>query len=95
MIMLMKNNILTESEKELKSKVMDQLEDVVDDYFNTYQLKDSKTNKLCSIDQIENILSDLKLKTREIILDMVSESISNYDESEEIKLKKANSKKEG
>lgn len=82
-------------EQELKSAIMDEIEDAVDDYMETFRLKSDNGNKLPSINEIEDIVTELKSKTRDIYLRMVSESISGYDESNLIESKKANTKEKG
>ena len=81
--------------KEIKSEIMDQLEDAVDDYLADFQAKSKDGKALPSINEIEDLLLSLKDKTREIYLKMASESISKFDEAEIIDSKKENSGKEG
>ena len=83
----------TQKERELKSAIMDQIEDAVDDYIESFRLKGNNGEKLPSISEIEDIVTDLKNKTRDIYLNMVSDSISNYDESKIIDSKKENTNK--
>lgn len=81
--------------REIKSEIMDQLEDAVDDYLADFQTKSKDGKALPSINEIEDLLLSLKDKTREIYLKMASESISKFDEAEVIDSKKGNSEKEG
>ena len=81
--------------REIKSEIMDQLEDAVDDYLVDFQAKSKDGKSLPSINEIEDLLLSLKDKTREIYLKMASESINKFDEAEVIDSKKENSGKEG
>ena len=91
----MENNLPIKDERELKSEIMDQLEEAVDEYFASFSAKSSNGNSLPTIDDIETLLGDLKSKTRDIYLKMVSDSINNVDESELIASKKESTEKEG
>lgn len=91
----MENNLPIKDERELKSEIMDQLEEAVDEYFASFSAKSSNGGSLPTIDDIETLLGDLKSKTRDIYLKMVSDSINNVDESELIASKKENTEKEG
>ena len=86
---------LNPREREIKSAIMDRIEDVVDDYFTEFHAKSKDGKALPSINDIEDLLLELKSKTRDIYLDMASESISKFDESEIIESKKESSRKEG
>ena len=81
--------------KEIKSEIMDQLEDAVDDYLSDFQAKSKDGKSLPTINEIEDLLLELKDKTRNIYLQMASDSINKFDESEVIKAKKENFGKEG
>lgn len=91
----MENNFPIKDERELKSEIIDQLEEAVDEYFASFSAKSSNGSSLPTIDDIETLLGDLKSKTRDIYLKMVSDSINNVDESELIASKKENTEKEG
>lgn len=80
-------------ERELKSAIMDQLEEEVDKYFVSFKTKSNNKNHLPTIDEIEDMLTDLRSKTRDIYLSMVSSSLDGFDESELISSKKENSKR--
>ncbi len=82
-------------DQELKSAIMDELEDAVDEYLDSFHASCNGGKALPSIDQIEDIVSELKSKTRDIYLKMVSESISSFDESELIESKKASTENGG
>ena len=84
---------LNKQEQEIKSIVMDKLEDAVDDYFEDFHSKSSNGKALPSINEIEDILVELSSKTRDIYLETVSEMISKCNESELIDSKKQNSKR--
>ena len=86
---------LNSTEREIKSAIMDKLEDAVDDYFDDFRAKSKDGKGLPSINDIEDMLVNLRSKTRDICLEMTSEFISKYDESEIIASKKANTGKEG
>ena len=73
----------------VKSDVMDQLEEAVDDYLKSYWLK-SGNHGVPTISEIENLVTELRSKTRNICLEMVSDSLTNTDESEMIASKKEN-----
>ena len=91
----MSNHDLSKQEQELKSTIMDELEDAVDTYFESFRSKCGSKKTLPSINDIEDLVSELKTKTRDTYLSMVSNSISNFDESAAIASKKENTKKEG
>ena len=82
-------------EQELKSAIMDELEDAVDEYLESFSLKSNDGKTLPSINELEDIVADLRTKTRDIYLKMVSESITSFDESELIDSKKDSTGKEG
>ena len=95
MTVAMKNRTTYKNESELKSEIMDQLEEAVDEYFASFKAKSSNQNSLPTIDEIEDLLGNLRSKTRDIYLKAVSDSISNFNESELIDSKKENTRKEG
>ena len=82
-------------EQELKSAIMDELEDAGDEYLESFRLKSNDGKTLPSINELEDIVADLRTKTRDIYLKMVSESITSFDESELIDSKKDSTGKEG
>ena len=86
---------LNKQEQEIKSMVMDKLEDAVDDYFEDFRSKSSDGTSLPTINEIEDILVELSSKTRDIYLETVSEMISKCNESDLIDSKKPNSKRKG
>ena len=88
-------NKLNSKEREIKSAIMDKLEDAVDEYFDRFHSKAGNRGDLPTINDIEDMLLNLRSKTREICLDMTSELLTNYDESKIIESKKENSEKEG
>ncbi len=83
----------TQNERELKSEIMDKLEDIVDEYFKSFRCKSNDGSTMPSIDEIEDIVSDMRSKTRDIYLGLISESINNYDESSLIESKKSTTKR--
>ena len=89
----MNDQRLSKAEQEMKSTIMDKIEDAVDDYIVSFRLKSSGGSELPSINEIEDILFELKDKTRDIYLDMISDSITKFDESKMIDSKKENSGK--
>ena len=95
MIVAMKSKTPCKSEHELKSEIMDQLEEAVDEYFASFKAKSNNQNSLPTIDDIEDLLGDLRSKTRDIYLKAVSDSLNSFNESELIASKKENTGKEG
>ena len=95
MIVAMKNRTPCKDERELKSEIMDQLEEAVDEYFASFKTKSNDRNSLPTIDDIEDLLGNLRTKTRDIYLKAVSDTVNNFDESELIDSKKENTGKEG
>lgn len=95
MIVAMKNRTPCKDERELKSEIMDQLEEAVDEYFASFKAKSNDRNSLPTIDDIEDLLGNLRSKTRDIYLKAVSDTVNNFDESELIDSKKENTGKEG
>ena len=93
--MIMSSQKQTQKERELKFAIMDEIEDAVDEYIESFRLKGNNGEKLPSINEIEDIVTDLKTKTRDIYLRMISDSISNYDESKIIESKKETTSKKG
>lgn len=91
----MSNQDSNTDEKEIKSAIMDELEDAVDEYLASFKAQSSDGTSLPTMDQIEDIVSELRSKTRDIYLRMVSESITRFNESELIDSKKGSTKKEG
>ena len=85
----------TKQEHELKSAIMDEIETAVDQYLENFKQKSGNGKSLPTINEIEDMLSDLKSKTRDIYLSMVSDSISFFDESALIDSKKVYTEKEG
>ena len=86
---------LDDQEKEIKSAVMEKIEDAVDDYFEEYRLKNEDGKGVPTINEIEDILMKLNSKTRDIFLETVSEMISKCNETELIDSKKENSRRKG
>lgn len=91
----MANQKQIKDESELKSEIMDQLEEAVDEYFASFKAKSNNDNALPTIDDIEVLLGDLKSKTRDIYLKMVSDSLDSFDDSDLIASKKELTGKEG
>jgi len=79
------------SQAEMKSEIMDQIEEAVDGYFISYNDKSKGNKQVPTIDEIEDMISELKNKTRDIYLKMIGDSLNNTDESEMITSKKENS----
>lgn len=82
-------------EAEIKSEIMEKIEEAVDEYFASYKEKSGNGKVVPTIHEIEGLVTDLKSKTREIYLKMISDSLTNTDESELIASKKENSEKRG
>ena len=91
----MANQKQIKDESELKSEIMDQLEEAVDEYFASFKAKSNNDNALPTIDDIQVLLGDLKSKTRDIYLKMVSDSLDSFDDSDLIASKKELTGKEG
>ncbi len=91
----MSNKKQFKDERDLKSEIMDQLEEAVDEYFASFKAKSGNDSSLPSIDDIETLLGELKSKTRDIYLNMVSDSLDSFDESELIASKKEHTGKGG
>jgi hypothetical protein len=72
------------------SEIMDQIEESVKEYFISYNDKSKGSKQVPTIDEIEDMVSELKYKTRDIYLKMLGESLNNTDESELISSKKEN-----
>ncbi|MBR1856669.1 MAG: hypothetical protein IJ803_06305 [Oribacterium sp.] len=89
----MNDQRFNKAEQEMKSTIMDELEDAVDDYIMSFRQKSSDGSGLPNINEIEDILYELKDKTRDIYLNMISDSITKFDESKMIDSKKENSEK--
>ncbi|MBR1708971.1 MAG: hypothetical protein IJ719_09110 [Clostridia bacterium] len=89
----MEKQRLNKTEQEIKSAIMDKIEDAVDDYLLSFRLKSNDGNGLPNINEIEDMMQDLKNKTRDIYLSMVSDSITKFDESKSIDSKKENTEK--
>ena len=83
----------TAEERELKSEIMDRLEDVVDDYLETFRVKSDEGATIPSIGEIEDMVSDMRSKTRDIYLQMISDSIDTFDEGPLIESKKDTTKR--
>ena len=79
----------TESERELKSEIMDKLEDAVDEYLASFKSKSNGGSTIPSISEIEDMVSDIRSKTRDIYLELISSSLNNYPEGPLIESKKA------
>ena len=82
MTVAMKNRTSYKDERELKSEIMDQLEEAVDEYFASFKARSSNQNSLPTIDEIEDLLGNLRSKTRDIYLKAVSDSINNLPQSQ-------------
>ena len=95
MIGTMANRKLDRQEQEIKSAMMDKIEDAVDDYLDAYRAKSKGGKGIPTINEIEDFLIDLNSKTRDIYLETVSEMISRCNETEMIDSKKENSGKRG
>ena len=86
----MNNQDMTQQEIEIKSAIMDRIEDSIDGYFQSFHTKAADGKGLPNINDIESIVSDLRQETRNIYLSMIEDTISNFDESELIDSKKVN-----
>ena len=75
-------------EQQLKSEIMYRLEEEVDSYFSKFNSKCEGGERFPSIEEIEDIVSDLRSKTRDIYLDLISESINSFNEAPIIESKK-------
>lgn len=82
-------------ERTSMAETMDRLEDAVRECHSSLKTGTGGKGGLPTIDEIEEILKELRSKTRDIYLDMVSDFIHNIDESELIESKKANTGKRG
>ena len=85
----------TESERELKSEIMEKLEDAVDEYLASFKTKSNGGSTIPSISEIEDMVSDMRSKTRDIYLQLISDSINNYAEGPLIESKKDTTEKKG
>ena len=81
---------MTSVQAEMISEIMDQIEEAVKEYFISYNDKSKGSQQVPTIDEIEDMVSELKYKTRDIYLNMIGESLNNTDESELISSKKEN-----
>ena len=81
---------LTVSQLKMKSEIMDQIEEAVDEYLSSYNDKSKGNKQVPTIDELEDMISELKSKTRDICLKMIRDSLNSTDESEMISSKKEN-----
>ncbi len=81
---------LTVSQLKMKSEIMDQIEEAVDEYLSSYNDNSKGNKQVPTIDELEDMISELKSKTRDICLKMIRDSLNSTDESEMISSKKEN-----
>ena len=80
----------SKSKKEIASDVIQDIRESVNEFLDEFATNTKDTNNFLTIDQLETMFSKLDSKTRKIYLDMVSDSLSNINEKDIIKLKKDN-----
>ena len=80
----------SKSKKEIASDVIQDIRESVNEFLDEFATNTKDTNNFLTIDQLETMFSKLDSKTRKIYLDMISDSLSNINEKDIIKLKKDN-----
>ena len=87
---------MTRSEQELKDEVLERVDEALERYFDSFHANgDLKGKGLPTIEDLEKTITSLRSETRNIYLDMVSKSITNFDESELIDAKKGSTRGRG
>ena len=80
----------SKSSKELASDAIQDLRERINDFLDEMAEKTEDTENFLTMDDVETLFSKLDSETRKIYLNMLSDSLSNIDEKEIIKSKKAN-----
>ena len=77
-----------DSKLQISESTKSSINNAIDDFYNSFQKKTTNANSFMNINELEDLLSTLNSETRNIYLKMVSEMLSNIDESELIQSKK-------
>lgn len=80
----------SKSSKEISVDALMDIRDHIDEFIEQFQRKATNDKDFITMDDIEDLFSELDSKTRKTYLDMLSDSLSNVDERPLIKSKKAN-----
>ena len=83
------------SKEDISHEVIQDIKETVDKFLEEFSEKTADASKFLTMDQLEDMFSELDSKTRKTYLNMLSDSLSNINEKDLIKSKKASSPKEG
>ena len=82
---------LTAEELNEKSRIMERVENAIDEYLLDLRKATDGRKTLPNITQMEELLKNLRQKTQNSYLDSASDFISNFPENDLIEAKKENS----
>ena len=71
------------------------LREAINNYVRVFSQKTCNSENFLTIDELENMMTELDAKTRKIYLDMISDSLSGINERDLIASKKENSRGRG
>ena len=77
-----------EKKQQITESVKNSINDAIDKFADSFQKRTEDANSFMTINEMEDLISTLNSETRKAYLDMVSEMLSNIDESELIQSKK-------
>ena len=87
-IILMKSE--PKSTKEISVEAVQDIRDAINHFLDKLEAKTKDTDDFLTMDQLENMFSELDSKTRKIYLDMIADSLSSINEKDIIRSKKEN-----
>ena len=81
--------------EEVTNEVMEKFRNSVNKFLDDFSDRTAEENNFLTMDQIEDMYSELDMQMRSAFQKMISDSISSIDEKKIIQSKKADSPKEG
>ncbi len=75
---------------ELKLDAVDKLEEALEAYVKKVKETQGASSEIPSINDLEDIVTELRQKTTNIYLDLIGDTISGFNEEREIERKKQN-----
>lgn len=78
------------STKEISVEAVQDIRDAINHFLDKLEAKTKDTDDFLTMDQLENMFSELDSKTRKIYLDMIADSLSSINEKDIIRSKKEN-----
>ncbi len=76
--------------EELKLDAVEKLEEALETYVMRCKEAQGDSSRIPSINELEDIAIELNLKTKDIYLELIGDTISGFNEEKEIERKKQN-----